>query len=99
MEIIHNTGSIKTRQEEENRAADLANAVAKVEFLCLLEGVPVEKTTQNRKVHTMREHSNGYFLAKKNYDNGMWSKAMLQMLVARDRLTVAEYEEITGEKY
>ena len=46
MEIIHNTGSIKTRQEEENRAADLANAVAKVEFLCLLEGVPVEDTAE-----------------------------------------------------
>lgn len=43
MEIVHNTESIKTRQEEENRAADLANAVAKVEFLCLLEGVPVEE--------------------------------------------------------
>lgn len=47
----------------------------------------------------MREHSNGYFLAKKNYTNGMWSKAMLQMLVARDRLTAAEYKEITGEVY
>lgn len=46
MEIIHNIGSIKTRQEEENRAADLANAVAKVEFLCLLEGVPVEDTAE-----------------------------------------------------
>lgn len=49
MEIIHNTGSIKTRQEEENRAADLANAVAKVEFLCLLEGVPVEETTTEQE--------------------------------------------------
>lgn len=47
----------------------------------------------------MNEHSNGYFLAKKNYDSEMWSKAMLQMLVARDRLTAREYEEITGEKY
>ena len=47
----------------------------------------------------MNEHSNGYFLAKKNYDDGMWSKAMLKMLVARDRLTAAEYEEITGEVY
>lgn len=46
MEIIHSTGSIKTRQEEENRTADLANAVAKVEFLCLLEGVPVEDTAE-----------------------------------------------------
>lgn len=48
---------------------------------------------------TETKHSNGYFLAKKNYTGGMWSKAMLQMLVARDRLTAAEYEEITGEKY
>lgn len=45
MKIIHNTGSIKTRQEEENRTADLANAMAKVDFLCLLEGVPVEDNT------------------------------------------------------
>jgi hypothetical protein len=49
MEIIHNTGSIKTRQEEENRAADLANAVAKVEFLCLLEGVPIEETNEEQE--------------------------------------------------
>ena len=51
MEIVHNTGSIKTRQEEENRAADLANAVAKVEFLCLLEGVPVEETAEQEGVY------------------------------------------------
>lgn len=49
MEIVHNTGSIKTRQEEENRAADLANAVAKVDFLCLLEGVPVEETNAEQE--------------------------------------------------
>lgn len=49
MEIIHNTGSIKTRQEEENRAADIANAVAKVEFLCLLDGVPVEETNEEQE--------------------------------------------------
>lgn len=49
MEIIHNTGSIKARQEEENRMADLANAVAKVEFLCLLEGVPVEDNTAEQE--------------------------------------------------
>lgn len=49
MEIVHNTGSIKARQEEENRAADLANAVAKVEFLCLLEGVPVEETNEEQE--------------------------------------------------
>lgn len=50
MEIIHNTGSIKTRQEEENRTADLANAVAKVEFLCLLEGVPVEDAAEQEEM-------------------------------------------------
>ena len=49
MEIIPNAGSIKTRQEEENRAADLANAVAKVDFLCLLEGVPVEETNEEQE--------------------------------------------------
>lgn len=49
MEVIHNNESIKTRQEEENRAADLANAVAKVDFLCLLEGVPVEETTAEQE--------------------------------------------------
>lgn len=49
MEIVRNAGSIKTRQEEENRAADLANAVAKVEFLCLLEGVPVEESNAEQE--------------------------------------------------
>lgn len=49
MDIVHYTGSIKTQQEEENRAADLANAVAKVEFLCLLEGVPVEDNTAEQE--------------------------------------------------
>ena len=47
----------------------------------------------------MTEHSNGYYMAKKNYDSGMWSKTMLRMLVARDRMTAAEYKEITGEVY
>lgn len=49
MEVVHYIGSIKTRQEEENRTADLANAMAKVEFLCLLEGVPVEETTAEQE--------------------------------------------------
>ena len=49
MEIVRNAGSIQTRQEEENRAADLANAVAKVEFLCLLEGVPAEETNEEQE--------------------------------------------------
>lgn len=49
MEIVHSAESIQTRQEEENRAADLANAVAKVEFLCLLEGVPVEESNAEQE--------------------------------------------------
>lgn len=49
MNIVHYTGSLKTRQEEENRTADLANAVAKVDFLCLLEGVPVEDNTAEQE--------------------------------------------------
>jgi hypothetical protein len=46
MQIIQAPGSIKAATETENRAADLANAVAKVEFLFLLEGVPVEDTAE-----------------------------------------------------
>ena len=39
--------------------------------------------------------------AKDEYEAGLWSKAMLRILVQRkpQRLTAAEYEEITGEKY
>lgn len=47
----------------------------------------------------MNEHSAGYEMAKRYYDSGAWNKAMLKMLVARDRLTAQEYEEITGERY
>lgn len=49
MQIIQAPISIKTAAETENRAADLANAVAKVEFLCLLEGVPVEETNAEQE--------------------------------------------------
>lgn len=45
----------------------------------------------------MSERSAGYEMAKRYYDTGAWSKAMLKMLVARDRLTAQEYKEITGE--
>lgn len=46
-----------------------------------------------------KKHSPAFNIAVKEYGAGRWNKAMLQMLVARDRLTAAEYEEITGEKY
>lgn len=42
MDIIHNTGSIKTRQEEENRDAAIANAASMINYLCILDGVPTE---------------------------------------------------------
>ena len=41
-----------------------------------------------------------YFaIAKKNYDSGLWNKAMLAHLVELNRITAAEYELITGEPY
>ena len=49
MKIIHNTGSIKTRQEEENRDAAIANAASMIDYLCILEGVPVEETTAEQE--------------------------------------------------
>nr|DAP44604.1 MAG TPA: chaperone [Caudoviricetes sp.] len=47
------------------------------------------------------KHSTIYYKAKDEYEAGLWSKAMLRILVQRkpQRLTAAEYEEITGEKY
>lgn len=39
--------------------------------------------------------------AKDEYEAGLWSKAMLRILLQRkpQRLTAEEYEELTGEKY
>lgn len=39
-----------------------------------------------------------YELAKKYYPK-LWDKNRLAALVAADKLTVEEYEEITGEEY
>ena len=46
-------------------------------------------------------HSAAFDKAKKEYEAGRWSKAMLRILVQRkpQRLTADEYEEITDEKY
>lgn len=49
MDIIHNTGSIKTRQEEENLDADLAQIAAMVDFLCVLADVPIEDETADKE--------------------------------------------------
>lgn len=44
-------------------------------------------------------HSAAFDKAKKEYEAGLWSKAMLRILVQRNpqRLTAEEYEEIVGE--
>ena len=46
-------------------------------------------------------HSAAFDKAKKEYEAGRWSKAMLKILVQRkpQRLTEPEYTEITGEQY
>lgn len=46
-------------------------------------------------------HSVAFDKAKKEHEAGRWSKVMLKILVQRkpQRLTEAEYTEITGEQY
>ena len=36
---------------------------------------------------------------KKNYDRGLWSKAMVKMAVKKGIITKEQYQEITGEAY
>ena len=47
------------------------------------------------------KHSAIFGKSKDEYEAGRWSKAMLRILVQRkpQRLTEAEYTEITGEQY
>ena len=47
------------------------------------------------------KHSAIFNKAQEEYGAGRWSKAMLRILVQRkpQRLTEAEYTEITGEQY
>lgn len=40
-----------------------------------------------------------YELIKKNYERGLWSKAMVKMAVRKGVITKEQYEEITGEVY
>lgn len=35
---------------------------------------------------------------KKNYDKGLWSKAMVRKAVEKGVITEEQYKEITGEK-
>ena len=36
---------------------------------------------------------------KRNYDRGLWSKAMVKMAVRKGVITPEQYREITGEEY
>lgn len=38
-------------------------------------------------------------LAMKNYARGLWTDEMVAKLVAKGKLTSAEYQEITGKEY
>lgn len=38
-----------------------------------------------------------YETIKRNYDRGLWSKTMVKMAVKKGVITLAQYEEITGE--
>lgn len=40
-----------------------------------------------------------YATVKRNYERGLWSKAMVKMAVRKGIITKAEYLEITGEEY
>lgn len=40
-----------------------------------------------------------YELIKRNYDRGLYTKAMVKVAVRKGVLTKAEYQQITGEPY
>ncbi|MEA4920805.1 MAG: XkdX family protein [Clostridiaceae bacterium] len=40
-----------------------------------------------------------YEMIKRNYDRGLWTKAMVRMAVRKGLLTAAQFTEITGEAY
>lgn len=66
-----------------NSDADTAKTASLVEYLCLLDGVPIESSVT----------------PKDAYIAGHWNKDMVKLLVERQRLTAAEYENVTGEPY
>ena len=40
-----------------------------------------------------------YETIKRNYEKGLWSKAMVKVAVKKGIITAEEYREITGEAY
>ena len=45
------------------------------------------------------DHSAIYENAVKYYEEGRWTKAYIRALTRAGKLTLIEYEEITGEEY
>lgn len=39
-----------------------------------------------------------YLIAKRNYDAGLWNRAMLENLLALGRLTQTEFDDIVGDE-
>ena len=40
-----------------------------------------------------------YEIIKRNYERGLWSKAMVKVAVQKGVITAEQYEAITGEEY
>ncbi len=40
-----------------------------------------------------------YEAIKRNYDRGLWNKAMVKTAVRKGVITAEQYTEITGEQY
>lgn len=40
-----------------------------------------------------------YDMIKRNYDRGLWNKAMVKTAVKKGVITAEQYKEITGENY
>ena len=40
-----------------------------------------------------------YEVIKKNFEKGLWSKAMVKLAVRKGVITKEQYQEITGEAY
>ena len=45
------------------------------------------------------EHSAIFEKAKKYYEEGLWKKSYIRALARAGKLTLDEYQEITGEEY
>lgn len=78
----------QSRQESAASLSDTtetntAKTASLVEYLCLLDGVPIESSVTPKDAYTA----------------GHWNKDMVKLLVERQRLTATEYENVTGEPY